>query len=160
MAIDISNVDTIIARHGIEQKGLINALLEIQDVFHYLPAEALKHVSEKMNIPLVQIYQIAAFYKVFSLEPRGEHLVSVCLGTACHVRGGGLLIDQVGRVLDIGPGETSADMKFTLEAENCLGCCALGPVMVVDGKYYGNMAISKVERVLNKYMEQEVVAND
>lgn len=159
MAIDTSMVDTILARHGMEQKGLINALLEIQDAFHYLPSEAIKIVSEQMNIPLIQIYQVASFYKVFSLEPRGEHIVTVCLGTACHVRGGELLIDQVGRVLEIGPGETTQDMKFTLEAVNCLGCCALGPVMVVDGKYYGNMAVSKVERVLNKHMEQEALVN-
>lgn len=159
MAIELSKVDTIIARHGLEQKGLINALLEIQNEFHYLPAEALKHVSEQMNIPLIQIYQVAGFYKVFSLEPRGEHIITVCLGTACHVRGGELLIDQVGRVLEIGPGETSKDMKFTLEAVNCLGCCALGPVMVIDSKYYGNMAVSKVERTINKHMEREAVAN-
>ena len=108
---------------------------------------------------MIQVYEVASFYKAFSLVPRGKHIITVCLGTACHVRGGELLIDQIGRLLEIGPGQTSQDRKFTLEAVNCLGCCALGPVMVIDGKYYGNMALSKVERVLEKYMKQEVSAN-
>jgi NADH-quinone oxidoreductase subunit E len=159
MEIEIGKVDEIIAKHGLAQRGLIPSLLEIQDVYHYLPPDALQRVAEKMRIPIIQVHQVAEFYKVFSLEPRGKHIITVCLGTACHVRGAEYLVDQIGRVLDIKPGETSRDMQFTLEAVNCLGCCALGPVMVVDGKYYGNMAISKVERVLNKYMEREVVAN-
>jgi NADH-quinone oxidoreductase subunit E len=159
MEIEISKVDQIIDKHGLTQRGLIPSMLEIQDVYHYLPPEALKRVAEKMRIPIIQVHQVAEFYKVFSLEPRGKHIITVCLGTACHVRGAEYLVDQIGRLLDIKPGETSNDMLFTLEAVNCLGCCALGPVMVVDGKYYGNMAISKVERVLNKYQEREVVAN-
>jgi NADH-quinone oxidoreductase subunit E len=134
-------------------------LLEIQDVYHYLPPEVLQRVAERLKIPAIRVHQVAEFYKAFSLEPRGKHLITVCLGTACHVRGAEYLVDQIGRVLDIEPGETSRDMLYTLEAVNCLGCCALGPVMVIDGKYYGNMAISKVERVLNKYMNQEAVAN-
>lgn len=159
MDIDISKVDEIIDKHGPRQRGLIPSLLEIQDVYHYLPADALKHVAERMEIPVIQVHQVAEFYKAFSLNPRGKHIVTVCLGTACHVRGAEYIVDQIGRVLDIEPGRTSTDMLFTLEAVNCLGCCALGPVMVIDGKYYGNMTVSKVERVLNKYMEREAVAN-
>jgi NADH-quinone oxidoreductase subunit E len=159
MNVEISKVDEIIDKHGIAQRGLIPSLLAIQEVYHYLPPDAMQRVAERMKIPMVQVHQVAEFYKVFSLEPRGEHIITVCLGTACHVRGAEYLVDQIGRVLDIKPGETSRDMQFTLEAVNCLGCCALGPVMVVDGKYFGNMAISKVERVLKNYMKQEVVAN-
>ena len=159
MEVEISKVDEIIDLYGLAKQGLIPSLLGIQDVYHYLPPDALQRVSERMGIPMVQVHQVAEFYKVFSLEPRGKHIITVCLGTACHVRGAEYLVDQIGRVLDIEPGGTSQDMLFTLEAVNCLGCCALGPVMVVDGKYYGNMAISKVERVLNTYQEQEVVAH-
>jgi len=159
MVVETSKIDTIIAKYGMGQRGLIPSLLDIQDEYHYLPPEALRRVSESMDIPLIQVYQVAEFYKAFSLEPRGEHLITVCLGTACHVRGGGLLIDLIGRVLDIGPDETSPDFRFTLEVVNCLGCCALGPVMVVDGKYYGNMTVTKVERVLKEYLKQEAIAN-
>ena len=160
MEIEISKVDAILVKHGLAEQGLIPSLLEIQDTYHYLPPGALTRVAERMKIPAIRVHQVAEFYKAFSLEPRGKHIITVCLGTACHVRGAEYLVDQIGRILDITPGATTKDMSFTLEAVNCLGCCALGPVMVVDGKYYGNMAISKVERVLNRYMEREVVAND
>ena len=159
MEIDIGKVDAIIDKHGLVDRGLIPSLLEIQDTYHYLPPDALQRVAERMKIPVIQVHQVAEFYKAFSLEPRGKHIITVCLGTACHVRGAEYLVDQIGRVLDIEPGGTSEDMLCTLAAVNCLGCCALGPVMVIDGKYYGNMAISKVERVLKKYIEQEAVAN-
>lgn len=161
MAIDISKVDSIIEQYGQGDRGLIPSMLDIQNEYHYLPPDALKRVAEKMNIPVIRVYQVASFYKVFSLEPRGKHIITVCLGTACHVRGGEFIVDQIGRLLAIKPGQTSTDMQFTLEAVNCLGCCSLGPVMVIDGKYYGNMEVSKVERVLkNYYKEREVVAND
>lgn len=160
MNVEMSKVDTIIEKHGFEHRGLIPSLLDIQKVFHYLPPDALQRVSERMQIPMIQVYQVASFYKAFSLEPRGEHMLTVCVGTACHVRGGDRLIDQVGRLLEINPGETTKDKLFTLEAVNCLGCCALGPVMVIDGKYYGNLAASKVKRVLDKYMKQEATEND
>jgi NADH-quinone oxidoreductase subunit E len=105
------------------------------------------------------VHQVAEFYKVFSLEPRGKHIITVCLGTACHVAGGDRLVDHIGRILDIPAGGTTKDMMFTLEAVNCLGCCSLGPVMTVEGKYYGHMAASKVEKILAKYREQETGAD-
>lgn len=160
MTMEINNIETIIDRHGKDEKALIQAMLAVQEEFHYLPEEALKLLSEKLNVPMIQIYQVAAFYKVFSLEPRGKHIITVCKGTACHVRGSNMLVDQVDRVLKIKPGETTKDLEFTLEEVNCLGCCAIGPVMTVDNKYYGNMSVSKVERMINKYIEKEVVAND
>jgi NADH-quinone oxidoreductase subunit E len=159
MAVEISKVDTILERHSMQPRGLIPSLLEIQNEYHYLPPDALQRVSERMVIPMIQVYQVASFYKAFSLEPRGEHIITVCLGTACHVRGGEILIDQIGRLLNVKAGETTKDMQFTLEAVNCLGCCALGPVMVLDSKYFGSMAASKVEKVLEKFMKQEVTAN-
>lgn len=160
MAVEISKVDAIIDRHGLEHRGLIPSLLEIQDEFHFLPPDALQRVSARLDIPMIQVHQVAEFYKAFSLEPRGKHIITVCLGTACHVQGGALLVDHVGHLLDIEPGQTSADMLFTLEVVNCLGCCSIGPVMTLDGKYYGSMAASKVERVLDIYKEREASAND
>jgi NADH:ubiquinone oxidoreductase subunit E len=159
MTIDIGNVDTILNQRGKDQRGLIPSLLEIQTEYNYLPADALQRVSERMAIPIIQVYQVASFYTAFSLKPRGKHIITVCLGTACHVRGGEMIIDQIGRLLEIKAGDTTKDMQFTLEAVNCLGCCALGPVMVMDGKYYGSMGVSKVEKVLEKFMKQEVPAN-
>lgn len=160
MAIDINKVETIIGDHGKDENDLIQAMLAIQEEFHYLPPEALEKISEKLNVPMIRIYQVAAFYKVFSLEPRGKHIITVCKGTACHVRGSNMLVDQVDRVLKIGPGETTEDRQFSLDEVNCLGCCAIGPVMTIDNKYYGNMSVSKVERVINKYVEKEAVADD
>lgn len=159
MDVEIKEIDTILDKYGQEQRWLIPSLLEIQKVYNYLPPEALERVSERMKIPSIQVFQVASFYKAFSLEPRGRHIVTVCLGTACHVRGADRLIDQVGRELEVKPGETTKDNQFTLEAVNCLGTCALGPVMVVDGKYYGNMVANKVERVLSKYAQREEKAN-
>jgi NADH-quinone oxidoreductase subunit E len=161
MAVEVSKVDGIIDKHGVAHQGLIPSLLDIQSEYHYLPREALQRVSERMALPLIQVYQVASFYKAFSLEPRGKHIITVCLGTACHVRGGVRLVEQIERLLDVKPGKTTRDQQFTLETVNCLGCCALGPVMVLDGKYYGSLSASKVERVLNKYREvEEAAAND
>ncbi len=160
MEIELAQVDSIIDKHGTERGALINLLLDIQDRFFYLPQEALERVAEKMAVPPVQVYQVARFYKAFSLKPRGKHLLTVCLGTACHVRGGERLVEQVGRLLKVEPGETTDDKLFTLETVNCLGCCALGPVMVVDGTYYGKMGATKIEKVLDKYRQGKEVTVD
>jgi NADH-quinone oxidoreductase subunit E len=157
MEVDISKVDAILEKYSPEQRWLIPSLLAIQTAYNYLPPEALHRVSERMKVPMIHVYQVASFYKAFSLEPRGRHIVTVCLGTACHVRGAERLVDQVGRVIGIKPGETSPDYQFTLETVSCLGTCALGPVMVIDGKYYGNMTAGKVERVFKKFTENEEV---
>ena len=153
MAIDLGKIDTIIEKFSTERSGLIPALLGIQDVYHYLPPEALDRVAEKMDIPMIQVQQVAEFYKVFSLEPRGKHIITVCQGTACHVQGGDRLVDELARMMDIKPGGTTKNMEFTLESVNCLGACSLGPVMTVDGKYYGHMAANKAEKLLAKVRE-------
>jgi NADH-quinone oxidoreductase subunit E len=160
MEIDIEKIDSIIDEKGDTDKALIQAMLAIQEEFHYLPPEALKRLSEKLNVPMIRIFQVTNFYKVFSLEPRGKHVITVCKGTACHVRGSSMLVDQIDRVLKIRPGETTPDLEFTLEEVNCLGCCAIAPVMTIDNKYYGNMSVSKIERTINKYVEKEAVEND
>lgn len=127
---------------------MIQMLLEIQRENRWIPKPAVVRLSQRLGIPTNQIYYIATFYKAFSLIPQGRHAVSVCLGTACHVRGAPRLLDRVTDALCIGPGETSPDMKFTLSTVNCLGCCALGPVMLVDGEYYGNPTPTEIKRVI------------
>jgi len=141
MAQELANIDEIISKYGGDGSALIQILLDIQRENRWLPREILKQVSQKLEIPLNQIYHIATFYKAFSLIPKGRHLVSVCLGTACQVRGAPRLLDKVVETLKIAPGETSSDMRFSLDTVNCLGCCALGPVMVVDDVYYVSAAV-------------------
>ncbi len=148
---DRENIDQIIDKHQCEASSLIQILLEIQSENHWLPKEALERVSEKLDVPMSQIQHITTFYKYFSLVPRGRHEVHVCMGTACHVRGAQRVLDAVQDQTGIKPGESDADLKFSLETVNCLGCCALGPVMVVDGEYHGNIAPAQVEGTLKNY---------
>ncbi|MBA7695987.1 NADP-reducing hydrogenase subunit HndA [subsurface metagenome] len=123
-------------------------LLDAQCQNRWLPKDILKGVSQRLGVPLTQIYHIASFYKAFSLMPKGRHSVSVCLGTACQVRGAPRLLDKVTETLKVKPDETSADMQFSLDTVNCLGCCALGPVMVVDGEYYGKPSAKELEQII------------
>ena len=136
--------------HG-QQGGLISILEAIQHKYRYLPESALRMVAEKTGTSLVDIYGVATFYRVFTLEPRGKHLISVCLGTACHVRGASRILDTVEENTGIKPGETDLELKFSLETVNCLGCCALGPVMEVDGKVHGKMSPVKTADAINTY---------
>jgi NADH-quinone oxidoreductase subunit E len=152
---DMATIDAIIDNYQGKTSGLTTILQDIQDEYNYLPPQAMEHVAEKLRLPLSQVLHVATFYKAFSLEPRGEHLITVCLGTACHVRGGMRLVEQIERLLKIRAGGTTPDLQFTLETVNCVGSCALGPVMIVDGEYYGKMVSSKVERVLKKYGKPE-----
>ncbi len=130
------------------QVPLIALLSEIQDRYHYLPRSALVLLSETLGVPLSQIYSVATFYNAFSLKPRGDHLVRVCMGTACHVRGAPHILDRLESKLNIQAGGTTRDHGVTLETVNCLGACALGPITVVDGNYTGQMDISKADRLL------------
>ena len=148
---NISKVDTIIKKYGSEQAALMSILQDIQLEYNYLPRETLEHVSKKMVIPLSKIYGIATFYKAFSLTPRGRHLIKVCLGTACHVRGAPQILEEMERKIGICAGETTKDLKFTLERVNCLGACALGPLVVIDNDYYGQMTSAKVDKILKAY---------
>jgi len=150
-AMDTDSVDRIIDKHQGEASSLIQVLLEIQSEHHWLPKEALERVSERLQVPLTQILHIATFYKAFSLVPKGRHEIHVCVGTACHVRGAPRVLDTVQDLTGIKPGETDLDLKFSLETVNCLGCCALGPVMVVDGKTHGKVAPAETADVLESY---------
>ena len=143
-----AQVDKIMDKYDGDRSALIQALLEVQHENRWLPKDALNLVSQRLGVPLPQIYHMATFYKAFSLMPKGRHSVSVCLGTACQVRGAPRLIDRVMETLKIKPGETSADMQFSLDTVNCLGCCALGPVMVVDGEYYSKPTVKGIDRII------------
>jgi NADH-quinone oxidoreductase subunit E len=143
-------ISTIVEKNGSTEGGLISILEKIQARYSYLPEEALRTVAEETGRSLVDIYGVATFYRAFSLKPRGKHLVSVCLGTACHVRGGPAIAEEVQRQLGINAGETTKDKEFTLETVNCLGACALGPVVVVDGHYFPHMRTSMVKNILDQ----------
>lgn len=131
-------------------RDLIEILQDVQKIYNYLPEEALRKISEDLKVPLIEVFRVANFYKAFTLKPRGRHLLTVCLGTACHVRGAPKFLDEVLGQLNVQPGETTADGKFTVETVNCLGACALGPVVVLDGKYYDHMTTAKLRALIQK----------
>src|SRR4030066_1580539 len=144
-------VRAIIHKYNGDKVQLFSILQDIQTEYYYLPKEALIQVSETMGIPASRVYDVATFFRAFSLEPRGKHLINVCLGTACHVRGGSRVLETVERCLSVKRGETTKDRKFTLETVNCMGACALGPVVKIDGEYFGQMSAGKVDGVLAKF---------
>ena len=134
-------------------KNLLSILQDVQKECGYLPEERLREIAVMLDMPLIDVCGVATFYKSFSLTPRGRHQVKVCLGTACHVRGADRIVEELERKLDVRRGETSEDGEFSLEAVMCLGCCAIGPVVVVDGKYYGQVTTAKVESILKTIRE-------
>jgi NADH-quinone oxidoreductase subunit E len=133
---------------------LIEVLQDIQETYNYLPEEALRQVSQKLDVPLIEVFRVANFYKAFTLKPRGKHLLTVCMGTACHVRGAPRLADEVLGQLNVAPGDTTEDGEFTVETVNCLGACALGPVVVLDGKYYDHMTPAKLRDLIEHVRKQ------
>ena len=145
-----NSVQAIIDRHHSDGGELISMLEDIQGVYGYLPREALERVSAQTGRAMVDVYGAATFHRAFSLEPRGKHLVSVCLGTACHVRGGARIAEALESELGICAGETTDDLEFTLETVNCLGACALGPIVLVDGHYFSNVARADVADIIAK----------
>jgi len=148
---DNDRIDQIIDKHQSEPSSLIQVMLEIQSENNWLPKTALDRISERLDVPLARILHIATFYKAFSLVPKGRHGIHICVGTACHVRGASRILDTVQDQTGIKPGETDLDLKFSLEVVNCLGCCALGPVMEIDGKTHGKMTPGETAEVLKNY---------
>jgi len=149
VAQELSKTDEIVDKYRGDKSKLIQVLLELQRENKWLSEDALKWVSRKLEVPLAQIYHVATFYKAFSLVPKGRHSVTVCLGTACQVRGAPRLLDKVIEILKIKPSETSLDMRFSLDTVNCPGCCVLGPVMVVDGEYYAKLSTKEIGQVVD-----------
>jgi len=148
---DCAKVDAICSRYGNEARHLIAVLQDTQKAFRYLPAKGLKRVAENLKLPLTRVYEVATFYKAFSLTPRGKHEVKVCMGTACHLRGAKLIQEELERELGIKNGQTTADQVFTLESVNCVGSCAMAPVVVVGEDYHGSLSAKKASRVVKRY---------
>jgi len=152
--IDEPFLDKSIKKHG---NFLIPILQDIQECYRYLPEECLIKVAEKLQIPLIDVYGVATFYQSFGLVPKGEHIITICLGTACYIRGGTKMVDVLTKELNIKPGETTKDKKFSLEMVNCLGCCAIGPMVLIDDEYYGEMTPQKVIKLIKTL---KIVKND
>ena len=146
-----STVKKITAKYGSDPSQIIAMLQDLQSAKRYLPEEDLRELAEALAIPLTRVFRVATFFKAFSLEPKGEHIINVCMGTACHVRGAERILNELERQLGIGRGETTADQKFSLETVNCLGACALGPVVVVDQEYHGDMTPGQVDKLMENY---------
>ena len=149
--IDMKRVDEIIERYKGAEELLIQLLLDIQSEFNWISREAIARISDKMRIPKSKIYRIASFYEAMSLNPVGRHIMQVCLGTACQVRGAPKILDRIKENLKVEEGATTSDMRFSLKRVNCLGCCAMGPVIVIDGEYHGKITPAMVEGILEKY---------
>lgn len=147
MVDQITRTDEIIDRYGAKKEALVQILLDVQKELRWLPKPVIKRTAERLGVTLPQIYNVATFYKHFSLVPQGRHQMSVCVGTACHVRGATQLLDRVTKSLSVAVGETTSDDKFSLHTVNCVGCCALGPVMVVDGEYMSNPTTEELEKL-------------
>jgi NADH-quinone oxidoreductase subunit E len=148
---DKERIDQIIDKYQAEPSYLIQVLLDVQAENHWLPKEALEQVGQRLKVPMTWIQHIATFYKAFSLVPKGRNKIHVCMGTACHVRGAMRVLDTVQDLTGIKAGETDLDLKFSLQTVNCLGCCALGPVVEINGKTHGKMAPGKAADVLKNY---------
>ncbi len=150
VASDIATVDIIVDEHHSDRTDLIAILLDTQERLRYLPVHALKHIARRVGVPLTEIYGIATFYKIFRLSPPGRHQVTVCMGTACHVRGAALVLREFERRLGICTGGVTPDREYGLDRVNCVGACAIGPVVIVDGEYHGEQTTMKVPVILRR----------
>ena len=147
---NLSPVDLVVDKYQEKRTALISILHDVQDRYRYLPEEALKMVASRLRMDINEIYGVATFYKSFTLTPQGKHSITLCLGTACHVRGGPKILRELKSLLHIEPGQTTADRQFSLNVVNCLGVCAIGPVMMVDGKFYGEMNPIRAKKIIEK----------
>ena len=152
-------VKNIIKKYGSDKSFIVPILQDVQKEFNYLPKDALCAVSTHLSVPVSRVYEVVTFYKAFSLKPKGRHQLSLCMGTACHVRGGELIARNVADTLGIKEGDTTADLEFSFETVGCLGACALGPILVVNGEYHGHMNISKSTKILKK-LGKKVATDD
>lgn len=151
LSVEKEKIQAFIDKHQGQKKSLIVILQDIQTEYNYLPEESLRFVAKALDIPLTDVVGVATFYRAFSLTPRGKHICTVCQGTACHVRGGPRILDEFERRLKIRAGQTTKDGQFTLETVACLGCCAIGPVVVVDRDYHAHTTVRNVGAILKKY---------
>ncbi|MCK4646896.1 MAG: NADH-quinone oxidoreductase subunit NuoE [Candidatus Aminicenantes bacterium] len=148
-------MEKILSEFEKNQKELIHILHDVQKKYGYIPSQAVSEISRHIKISESEIYGVLSFYKAFTLKPRGKHVITICLGTACHVRGAPMILDEFKRKLDIEPGETTDDNLFTLETVNCVGACALGPIAIADGDYHGQMKTGEVGKLVEKLKNEK-----
>jgi NADH-quinone oxidoreductase subunit E len=146
-----ARVDSILDKYNRDASLLVDILQDIQAETGYLPKEMLEETSRGLNVPQSRVYSVATFYRAFSLTPRGRHVINVCMGTACHVRGAVKVLESIQKQLGIKTGETTKDLKFTLETVNCVGACALGPMVIIGEDYHGEMTPEGIVSVLKQY---------
>ncbi len=154
MQISMEEITAILQQYPREQRYCLAIMQDMQRRYNYIPREGMEALADYLGCPLSQLYSMATFYKALSLKAKGKHIIKLCDGTACHIRGSDPLCDGVSRLLGIGPGETTGDGLFSLELVNCLGSCALAPVMLVDETYYGKMTMEQLPGVLARYREE------
>ena len=152
-------IDEVLQGRPAQPSQLVEVLQDVQQVFGFVSEEAMRMVSQRLAVPLIEVYRVANFYKAFSLKPRGRHLITVCTGTACHVRGAARMLDEVAGQLHVLPGETTEDGAFTIENVNCLGACALGPVVVLDGEYHHHMTPAKLRKLVQSVRQADKEAS-
>jgi len=152
--IDPARVGKVLARHPQQPSAVVDLLHDIQEQFRYLPEQAMRQAAGHLGISEARLYSLATFFEGFHLKPRGEHVCTVCMGTACHVRGAPRLLDQLERDLGIAPGQTTPDLQFTLQEVNCVGACALGPLVIVDGDYHGSMNSARLTKLVTRLKKQ------
>jgi NADH-quinone oxidoreductase subunit E len=150
--VDLQRVDVIIEKYAGDKTAVLAILQDVQAAYNYLPREAMKLIGEKMDLPMTQVASLATFFSAFSLTPRGKNIVTVCMGTACHVRGAPRVLAELERELEIKGGQTTPDGEFTIETVNCVGACALGPLVIVNGNYHGNINTADVVEMIREYM--------
>ncbi len=152
---DLAKVDAIISEYDGDATSLLAIMQDVQDHENYLPREAVDHIAQKLDVPVARIYSMATFFESFHLQPRGKHICTVCMGTACHVRGAQRLVEQLERDLKVDSGCTTEDLMFTVEEVNCVGACALGPLVIIDGEYHGNVTSGQLNKVVKKLQTEE-----
>ena len=146
--VDLALTDEILERYPLEEPSLIQVLQDVQRAYNYLPCDVLEKVADALDVPLAKVFSVSTFYKAFSLEPQGDTIVKVCMGTACHIRGAGQLVEELERQLGVGPDETTEDFKFTVKTVNCVGACAMAPLVIVGEKYFGSAKPARVSKYL------------
>jgi len=151
---ELATIEGIIRQHGADRAAIIAMLQDIQQEYTYLPQDVLVHLTRTLGVPLSRAYSLATFYRAFSLKPKGRHPIAVCLGTACHVKAAGKILEKFERLLNIKTGQTTPDLNFGLEQVRCLGCCGLAPVVTVGQDLYGKVSLSRVDQILRRYQKQ------
>ena len=150
MTPDLSKLPKIIGRYPKNSESLIAVLQDIQKEYHYLPSETLKETAKALDVPLSKVFSVSTFYNAFSLYPRGKKVIRICVGTTCHIRGAKVIQQQLEDRLNIKAGQTTTDLKYTLEVVNCVGACAMAPVVIVNDKYYGSVKVSDSKKLMRR----------